>query len=298
MEYNTQRSQLKLREYGRNIEKLVSYLHKVTDESERNKKATVITKLMKIINPDINKNSGDHDRKVWDDLYIMSNFELEFEAPYPKPDPELLTQKPDRVKYSSNEIKVRHYGKTVELLIEKSISIEEEKKKQIAVIKIGRLMKSFFYTWNKETIDDEEILKTIRKLSKNQLDIDIEEVKELGLFDKEKRSGENNYKNNERNSRGRSNERNSRGRSNERNSSGRSSNERNSRGRSNERNSSGRSSNERNSSGRSSHERNSSGRSSNERNSSGRSSHERNGNGRNSSGRNSHERNGKYPSNK
>ena len=287
MEYNTQRSQLKLREYGRNIEKLVSYLHKVTDESERNKKATVITKLMKIINPDINKNSGDHDRKVWDDLYIMSNFELEFEAPYPKPDPELLTQKPDRVKYSSNEIKIRHYGRTIELLIEKSISIEEEKKKQIAVIKIGRLMKSFFYTWNKETIDDEEILKTIRKLSKNQLDIDIEEVKELGLFDKEKRSGEKSYRNNVKNRTGRSNERNSSGRSNERNSSGRS----------NERNSSGRS-NERNSSGRSSHERNSSGRSSHERNGNGRSSHERKGNGRSSSGRNSHERNGKYSSNR
>ena len=186
LEYNTQRAHLKLREYGRNVQNLVAHLKTVEQKEERNKKAATLVELMKLINPDLG-NDSETDQKVWDDLHIISNFELDIDGPFPKPDPSVLDRKPDRLKYYSNEIKYRHYGRSVELLIDQAIAMEDPKEKEGAVVAIGRLMKSFFQTWNKETIEDEQILKNIKKLSKDQLDINIETVKELGLFDSDKK---------------------------------------------------------------------------------------------------------------
>jgi hypothetical protein len=196
MEYNTQRAQLKLREYGRNVQNLVAHLKTVDDREERNKKAATLIELMKLINPDLNKDTTENDQKIWDDLHIISNFELDIEGPFPKPDANILDRKPERLGYSSDNIKFRHYGKSVEKLIDQAKLMEDEKEQEGAVVAIGRLMKSFFQAWNKEQIEDEQVLKNIRQLSANQLDINIETVKELGLFDSERRSGGGrNYRN-------------------------------------------------------------------------------------------------------
>lgn len=196
LEYNTQRAQLKLREYGRNVQNLVAHLKTVKEQEERNKKAATLVELMKLINPDLG-NDNETDQKVWDDLHIISNFELEIEGPFPKPDPSVLDRKPERLRYYSNEIKFRHYGRSVELLIDQAVAMEDPKEKEGAIVAIGRLMKSFFQTWNKEVIEDEQILKNIKKMSKDQLDINIETVKELGLFDSDKKpAGRRNHNNN------------------------------------------------------------------------------------------------------
>ena len=189
LEYNTQRTDLRLREYGRNVQNLIAHLKTIDDKEERNKKAATLVELMKLINPDLNKDSTENDQKIWDDLHIISNFELDLEGPFPKPDKEVLDKKPERMKYYSNEIKYRHYGRSVELLIEQAVAMEDPKEKEGAVVAIGRLMKGFYQTWNKDAIEDEQVLKNIRKLSGDQLDINIETVKELGLFDSERKSG-------------------------------------------------------------------------------------------------------------
>ncbi len=195
LEYNTQRVNLKLREYGRNVQNLVARLRTIEDKEERSKKANTLVELMKLINPDLNKESTENDQKIWDDLHIISDFELEIDSPFPKPDKEVLAKKPDRLKYYSNEIKYRHYGRSVELLIDQAIAMEDQKEQEGAIVAIGRLMKGFFQTWNKESIEDEQILKNIKQLSGGKLDIDINTVKELGLFDSEKRSQGRRYSN-------------------------------------------------------------------------------------------------------
>ena len=196
MDYNTQRDYLKLREYGRNVQNLVAHLKTIQDKEERNKKAATLVELMKSINPDLNKDSNEYDQKVWDDLYIISNFELDFEGPFPKPNAEILEKKPDRLKYASENIKFKHYGKGVERLIEQAVQMEDPKEREGAVVAIGRLMKSFFQTWNKDSIEDEQVLKNIKQLSNDKLDINIETVKELGLFDSDKKVPSRNFKNN------------------------------------------------------------------------------------------------------
>ena len=190
LEYNTERTDVRLKEYGRNIQKLVNHIRTIEDTEKRSAYAQTLTDLMKQINPNLKINL-DSDQKVWDDLYIVSNFDLEIDAPFPMPEKSAIGKKPQRMAYKNSKIRYMHYGRSVQIMIEQTIQMEDPESKKSAIIHIGRLMKGFYNTWNKDNIDDEIILKQIKQLSGNQLDIDIAEVKEFGLFNnniKEKRT--------------------------------------------------------------------------------------------------------------
>ncbi len=194
LEYNTGREHLTLREYGRNVQNLVKFIRTVDDKEKRNKYASLLVELMKAVNPEFSKDAAEYTQKVWDDLFIISKFNLDVESPFPIPESTILDRKPDRVGYQSNNIKFRHYGRNLEILIENAMKLEDPKEREGAVIAIGKLMKSFYLTWNKDNIEDETVLKNIKMLSKNELDIDIAKVKEHGLFDSERK--ERTYDNN------------------------------------------------------------------------------------------------------
>lgn len=201
LEYNTEREHIKLREYGRNIQNLVNHVKAEEDKEKRNKYATLLVELMKAVNPEFSKDANEYTQKVWDDLFIVSEFDLDVESPFPIPESTILDRKPDKVQYQFNRIKFRHYGRNMEILIANAIALEDPKEKEGAIIAIGTLMKSFYQTWNKESIEDEIVIKNLRQLSDNKLDIDLAKVKEYGLFDSEKptRSYDNNNRNNNRN---------------------------------------------------------------------------------------------------
>ncbi|MFT6865303.1 MAG: hypothetical protein ACJA08_000120 [Cyclobacteriaceae bacterium] len=197
LEYNTGREHLTLREYGRNVQNLVKFIRAEEDKTKRNKYATLLVELMKAVNPEFSKDAAEYTQKVWDDLFIISKFNLDVESPFPIPESTILDRKPDIVAYQSNRIKFRHYGRNLEILIENAMKLEDPLEREGAVIAIGKLMKSFYQTWNKDTIEDETVLKNIKLLSKNELDIDMAKVKEFGLFDSEKK--ERTYDNNRSN---------------------------------------------------------------------------------------------------
>ena len=152
-----------------------------------------------MINPEFSKDAQEYTQKVWDDLFIISKFDLDVESPFPIPEATILDRKPDRMTYQSNEIRYRHYGRNIEILINDAIAMEDPAEKEGAIIAIGKLMKSFYQTWNKDNIEDEQVLKNIKQLSKDQLTIDIEKVKTYGLFDSEKRYSDNNNNNRHQN---------------------------------------------------------------------------------------------------
>lgn len=183
MQYNTDRPHLKLREYGRSVQNLVAFIKSEPDKTKRSSYMATLVELMKQINPNISKDATEYDQKIWDDIFIISEFELDVDTPYPKPETSLLDRKPKRMKPYFNEIKFRHYGRSIEKLIEKAIELEDPKEREGAVVVIGKLMKSFYLTWNKENIEDEQVLMNIRRMSDNRLDINIATVKELRLFD-------------------------------------------------------------------------------------------------------------------
>ncbi|WKV11286.1 DUF4290 domain-containing protein [Marivirga harenae] len=183
LDYNTQRPEMKLKEYGRNVQMLVKHLRTVEDKEQRNKMAFTVVDLIKQLSSGPKDNSNENMQKYWDDLYIMSDFNLEVDSPFPMPEKEILGKKPQPVKYASEEVKFKHYGRNVELLVEKAISLEDPEEKQAAVYYIGRLMKTFYTTWNRDNVTEEAIADNIKQLSNGKLSVDIEHVKATNAFD-------------------------------------------------------------------------------------------------------------------
>ena len=182
-EYNTSKPALILKEYGRNIQKLVEYVGSIEDRDKRNHSAATLAELMKQISPDY-KESPENNQKVWDDMFIMAGFELDIDSPYPKPSPDVLDKKPERVPYQNNRIRFKHYGRNIELLVQEAIAKEDPQEREAAIIYIGKLMKSFYATWNAEVIEDDIILDNIKTISNGELSIDLGRVKEDNLFEK------------------------------------------------------------------------------------------------------------------
>jgi len=200
LEYNTEREDVCLKEYGRNIQKLVKHVQGIEDKEKRDKNAATLTDLMKQINVAV-KDNPEYNQKVWDDLFIMADFDLDVESPYPKPEKSILGNKPKRLEYKTSEVKHRHYGRNLELMIQKVIEMETPEEKEAGIIYIGKLMKSFYASWNKDNIDEGVLIKNIESLSKGELTIDVEKVKEEKLFDsrlRERKPGRENSRDNSR----------------------------------------------------------------------------------------------------
>lgn len=179
--YNTSRKPLILKEYGRNIQKLVDFIKSQDTKEQRTQYAYTLVNLMKQIVPS-SKDSQENEQKFWDDLFIVADFELDIDAPYPCPESNILTKKPDKLKYHTNAVKYRHYGRNIELLIQQAIDMEDQEKKTDAVLYIGKLMKTFHTTWSKDTVDDSVILKNIKLLSQGKLDVSQEIMDEGEVF--------------------------------------------------------------------------------------------------------------------
>lgn len=182
LDYNTQRDALVLKEYGRNMQNMVRHLKTIEDVEERTRAAETLINLMKQLNPSVRENS-DNIHRIWDHLYIMADGEIEFNNEFLPQTEEERTKKPEHIGYTETPVKYRHYGRNVELVIAKAAELEDEQEIIDAVADIGKLMKSFYLTWNRDSVEDEVILKDIKRLSGGKIDIDIEIIKEDNLFE-------------------------------------------------------------------------------------------------------------------
>ena len=182
-EYNTGRPSIKLKEYGRNVQKLVDYIRTIPDKEKRTELAYTLIELIKQLTPSL-KDQPENPQRLWDDLYIIADFNLDVNNPYPVPVPEVLFKKPMRVAYPQSEVRFKHYGKNLERLVKEAMKLEDQQEREDAIIYLGKLMKTFYGNWNKETLDDSVIIKDIKLLSGGKLDMNIEKVREDNLFEK------------------------------------------------------------------------------------------------------------------
>lgn len=169
-DYNTTRPKLILSEYGRNVQNMVNYITTLPSMEERNKHAKVVIDLMGFLNPHL-RDVADFKHKLWDHLHIISDFKIDVDSSYPKPTLEALSFKPKPLKYPHQQIKRRHYGKTLEVMIEKAILIEDVERKQEMVYGIINFMKNAYVLWNKDSVTEDVILSDLRDLSNGQLSI-------------------------------------------------------------------------------------------------------------------------------
>ena len=170
-DYNSTRNELILAEYGRNVQNMVKYIIELPDLEERNKYAQAVIDLMGFLNPHL-RDVADFKHKLWDHLHIISGYKIEVDSPYPKPTPEAAMVKPAHIGYPQQRIKYKHYGKTVEVLIERAIAVDEPERRAAMVQGIANFMKMAYVTWNKDSVADETILKNLRELSGGQLELE------------------------------------------------------------------------------------------------------------------------------
>lgn len=170
MEYNSQRSKMNISEYGRNIQKMIEMIMSEEDREKRNHQAKAIIQVMGQLNPHL-RDVNDFKHKLWDHLFIMSNFELDVDSPYPIPSAETLQKKPERLNYPANHISFRHYGRYIERMIEKAKDFEEGEEKNALVKMIANHLKKSYLNWNRDSVTDEEIASHLHILSQGKLNL-------------------------------------------------------------------------------------------------------------------------------
>ncbi|MDP1800766.1 MAG: DUF4290 domain-containing protein [Bacteroidota bacterium] len=171
MEYNTQLDRLIIPEYGRNIQGMIEYCCKLKDREERNLCARAIIQVMGQLNPHL-RDIADYNHKLWDHLFIISQFKLDVDSPYPIPSPETFKEKPKILDYPKGKIRFKHYGKTIEDIIKKARELPEGPERKELTRQIANHLKKSYFNWNKDSITDDVIFKNLADLSGGELKLD------------------------------------------------------------------------------------------------------------------------------
>ena len=169
MEYNTTRNHLIMKEYGRHIQKMVEYLLSIENKEERQRNAYAVIELMGFLNPHL-KNVEDFRHKLWDHLFLISDFTLDVESPYPIPTRETLKARPERLRYPKRYPKFNHLGKNIEVVIDKALKEENPEKKQGFANAIAYYMKLTYSNWHKELVHDDNIQTELSSITKGELE--------------------------------------------------------------------------------------------------------------------------------
>jgi hypothetical protein len=166
MEYNSQKEHLVIKEYGRHVQNLIAYALTIEDREQRTEFAKGMVKLIAQISPNI-RQQDDFQRKLWDHLFLIADFKLDVDAPFPRPEGEedVLPKVHTKLPYPGGEMKFKHYGKNVETMVEKALKMEDKEKQMEFALCIGNYMKLVYATWNRDNVNDIIIRTDLEHLS-------------------------------------------------------------------------------------------------------------------------------------
>lgn len=158
-----------MREYGRHIQKMIEYVMTIEDTDKRQKNAYALIELMGFLNPHL-KNVEDFKHKLWDHLFLISDFKLEVESPYPIPTREKLKSKPAPMPYPRRHPRYSHLGKNLELVIDKAMKEDNPDKRSGFANAIAYYMKLAYNTWHKELVHDDAIRSELNAITDGNLE--------------------------------------------------------------------------------------------------------------------------------
>ncbi|MBT3611369.1 MAG: DUF4290 domain-containing protein [Flavobacteriales bacterium] len=167
MEYNTEREQLIIPEYGRHVQKMINHATTLNNKVEQQKCVDAIIAFMGQMNPHF-RDVKEFTHKLWDHLHIMSDFKLDIESPYKKPEIRKLAERPEKMIYPDNKIKFSYYGNTVQTMIDSAIKMEGDER-EILTGMIANQMKKSYILFNESSVDNNMIRLHLKQMSKNQL---------------------------------------------------------------------------------------------------------------------------------
>lgn len=175
MAYNTQSEPLLISEYGRSVQEMVEYICTVDDRAKRTKLAETIIQVMINLNPAV-KELENYQQKLWDHLFIISDYQLDVDAPYAKPNKEEVTQKPNPIPYKDELIKFRFYGRNLQTMVEQAVEMEDQEIKSAFINYIASFMVNSSRNWNDENLDKATVIEHLRTLSKGALQLSEDDL--------------------------------------------------------------------------------------------------------------------------
>lgn len=173
--YNYTRSKLYLPEYGRHIQQMVDSLLLIEDRQERTRQAKAVIAVMGNLNPTL-RDTEDFKHKLWDHLFIMSDFRLDVDSPYQQPSRQDLTIVPQKMPYPQTHIMFKHYGKYAQRLVQMLASKQGSRTAEREVANVARFMRSKSYEYNNEHPNNESIIRDIHLMAGGNVEVDLSEV--------------------------------------------------------------------------------------------------------------------------
>lgn len=176
--YNYKRRKLYLPEYGRHIQEMIDSLTRIEDRRDRNRQARAVIAVMGNLFPFL-RDTADYKHKLWDHLFIMSDFQLDVDSPYPRPSRQELTASPHRMAYPQSRFAHKHYGKYVEQMLQRLKEMKDPGQINRTVDNLARYMRTKSYEYNQEHPNNEVIVKDIRRMSGGSIEIDEAAINNL-----------------------------------------------------------------------------------------------------------------------
>ena len=170
LDYNTSRERLAMPEYGRNVLKMVEQLKAIPDKAKRTEQARAVVKVMELLNPQV-RTLDNFEHKLWDHLYMIADYDLDVDSPYPCPVAEEFNTDPVPIPMKGSKIKAFHYGRNIEGVINLLCEQPEGEVKTELIRSLAIYMRTQYLIWNKDSVADETIFADIEKLSDYRLKV-------------------------------------------------------------------------------------------------------------------------------
>jgi len=168
LEYNTSREKMVMPAYGRGIQKMIEHVKTIPDKAKRSEQAIAVVKSMELLNPSIHTQENWR-QTLWDHLFIMADYNLDIDAPYPVPARKELESAPEVVPVQKKPVKARHYGRNIESIIDLIASREDGEVKTAMIKDLAIYMRTQYLIWNKDSVNDKTIFEDIEKLSDGRI---------------------------------------------------------------------------------------------------------------------------------
>ncbi len=168
LEYNTEREQMVMKEYGRIVHKMVQNITEIEDDEERQRRTEELVAIMGTLFPPP-KNVEVDEKLFWDSIYIMSGFKLQVESPYPLPTPEEVYAKPESLPYPQTKIRYKHFGKNFESLLDEAMHEEDPEKRNSFIQLLAQYMTLAYKNWHNDNVENQFIAEELSQMSNGQL---------------------------------------------------------------------------------------------------------------------------------
>ena len=157
-------------EYGRNILQMVEQLKEIPDRDKRSEQARAVVRVMELLNPQVHIQEN-YEHKLWDHLFMIADYDLDIDAPFPVPDKDRKNVPPMEIPLVKKMVRATHYGRNIESVIDLIADEPDGETKRELIRSLAIYMRQQYLIWNKDSVADETIFSDIEKLSDGRISV-------------------------------------------------------------------------------------------------------------------------------